>query len=55
MTAPVETTAASDATGLSTSQGAMLVAKREIITTARSKAYIWGLIVTVAVIVLLIG
>ncbi|WP_311477180.1 ABC transporter permease [uncultured Gulosibacter sp.] len=55
MTAPVETTAASDATGLSTVQGAMLVAKREIVTTARSKAFIWGLIMTVAVIVLLIG
>lgn len=55
MTAPVQTTASSDATGLSTSQGAMLVAKREIITTARSKAYIWGLIVTVAIIVLVIG
>lgn len=42
------------AAAISTTRGAMLVARREIVTAIRTPAFIWSLVVTVGLIVLLI-
>ena len=47
-------TAPPSAGGLTVLQGATLVAKREIISTARTKAFIWSFAITLVIIALLI-